>query len=443
MLRASLVIVAVAVAVLCSIGISCKKDNPVQPTPPGHTAISLQATFTSIRWCRLQWSNDSNAASHHYILIRDNRDTLFDDTVGLHDAVKVWQDTALMPGTAYNYLVFRIVDGKHWDSAMVNVRTLDTSRDELSWVTQRFGLPGSSFYGVWGQSPRSIWVAGGGIDDSGNTFQVVHVANGRFYGLYADLGGAFYGVCGISDTMMWFSGENVLSEWNGHQFTNHVFDGDSLPNYNTTFYAVWVTPDGRDVYAIGDRGLILHGTPDGKWEKMESGTSLRLLTILGFSSHEIYVSGSDAIHEGVVLVFNGTVWKELVHSFYPVSSDTSKPVGPLVTIGGESGDSLYNVGGFIYKREGDHWIRPAAPCNDPAGAAGCGGFRQAVGGQWNNVWVSGAFGDLLHFSGERWTRLLQFYDRSSDLVLPALRVFPNDVFIVGTDHTSAVLIHGR
>lgn len=337
------------------------------------------------------------------------------------------------------------MNGVRWDSANVSARTLDTSRDNLSWETIRLGVAGNVLYGVWGTSQNSIWLAGDIWNtDSNRHCLAVHLKNGRFEYPYTDITGEFYGVYGLTDSMIWFSGENHLTEWDGHHFIYHVFDGDSLPYWNATLYAVWVTPDGREVYGVGDGGTVIHRKPDESWETMVSGTTLRLTSIIGFSSREIYASGTNgSTNEGIVLTFDGTAWKEIAHSFYPASSDTTKLVGALMRVGGESGDSLYAVGGFFYKRDRDRWILPNAPCNSLDGPTPCGGFRDVIGGTWNNMWIAGDYGDILHYTGEHWKQLAQFYDLSSDLRLVGLQVFPNDVFIVGSDHTSAVIMHGR
>jgi hypothetical protein len=431
----------VAVAVLCSIGISCKKDNPVQPTPPGHTAISLQATFSSIRWCRLQWTNDSTAASHHYILIRDNRDTIFSDTVEPHDALRVLRDTALKPGTGYTYWIYRIVEGMRWDSATVNVRTLDTSRDYLSWETIRLGVAGNVLYGVWGMSPSSVWLAGDIWNaDSDRHCLAVHWVNGHFEYPHVDLGGTLNAVGGLSDSLVWFAGDNVLSMWNGSQFISHVFDGDSLPFWNTKFTSLWIAPDGMELFATGTNGIILHRKSDGKtWQKMESGVSgYSFSRILTFASNDIYVVGETADpNEGILIHYDGSVWATVVKGV-ATPSNAGELQGRFTDVTGSSTDSIVLVGEHVYHKVGSGWeTRTPTNLGDLSLTEG------ADAHTWNNVFLVGDFGQVIKFDGEKWVQFPQLLNAGPNEILRAVRVIGEDVFIVGDDDRGAILIHGH
>ncbi len=428
-------------AALAGLGIACNKDNPVQPTPPGHSAITLQATLTSIRWCRLQWNNDSTAASHRYVLIRDDRDTVFNDTVAIRAAQKTLQDSGLAPGSEYTYRVYRIVNGKHWDSATVTVRTLDTTRDNYVWETTRLGNAGSVLYGIWGATPNSLWLAGlVGNADSGKNYLALHIANGQPEYLQTSLGGAFHGVYGLTDSMVWFAGDNVLSEWDGLQFTSHVFDGDSLPYWNTSFTSIWVAPDGLELFAAGTNGTIVHRKPDGKtWERMESGvTGFSFSRLIAFSANDVFVVGETTDPgDGILLHYDGSIWSTVVKGKSP-PPDSTFLTGRFTDVSGSGADSLVLVGAEVYHRNGPRW-----DSRTPTTLGALTLIEGADAKQWNCQFMVGDFGQVIKFDGEKWVLFRQLLNAGPNEILRAVRVVGDEVFIVGDDDQGAIFLHGH
>jgi hypothetical protein len=435
------------VAVLCGMGISCKKDQPTQPpSQPGHTAITFQVTFTSIRWCRLQWSNDSTAASPRYLLIRDGRDTLYNDSLAAGVETKVLQDTVLKPGTSYSYWVYRIVNGQRWDSATVNVRTLDTTKQHYSFEELRYGNPGSGIYGIWGTSPQSVWMCG--LIDSGmNTTNILHVTNDSVRLYYVEHMGnqTWYGCYGTSDSSVYFVALSAIAHYDGHGFVVWTF-ADSLHLPGAQLLGIWVTPDDKEVFAVGNAGTIVHRKADGSWENMSSGTSLYLMQVRGSSAKDVYAIGQkpdcDGC-EGVILHYDGTIWSEMAHGYLPVPADTNLLVGDFADLGGESTDSLYTVGQRIYKRDGVRWELPDAPWNGRTTGGSGGAKMEGVGGTWNNMWVVGDLGFIEHFNGERWNTAYPYFYLTSSLILRRVLAFHDEVFIVGGDNQSSFILHGR
>jgi hypothetical protein len=449
MFRTSLVFICVALAVLCSIGISCKKDNPVQPTPPGHTAISFQATFTSIRWCRLQWTNDSSAPSYRYVLIRDNRDTVYADTS--RDSIIAVHDSLLAPGTTYVYWLYRVVNSQHWDSASVTVHTLDTTDDNLTWTVTRWGENGgnSVLRGIWAASAASVWLSGV-IDSSsvGKGYNLVHVRpdTTEFYTLLGADG--LIGSCyGRSDSDLWICGNGTIWHWTGDSAITYGTWNGGLPNkLQTAYLDIWETPSGAEVWAVGNGGKIAHRMTDGTWELQKSGTTLALTSIRGFANHDIYVSSVKANCngcEGVILHYDGNAWTEIAHGYLPPPTDTNLLVGDFSSISGESHDSIFAVGERIYKATPPGWRLADAPCNERLKPS-CGAYAESVSALvWNDVWVVGDFGWMMHFDGERWKTNFPFFNSSVVSALDKIVTVSGEVFAVGQDHTSAYLIHGK
>src|SRR5690242_4344669 len=78
----TLLLTAAAFVAGCGLYTACKNDCPSQPPvlPPGHTALALTPVQTSTRWLTMQWKNDSTAVSRAYVLLRNNKDTVYNAT---------------------------------------------------------------------------------------------------------------------------------------------------------------------------------------------------------------------------------------------------------------------------------------------------------------------------------------------------------------------------
>ncbi len=432
MRRATQVMLIVSVAVFCGVGISCHNEEPTQPpSKPGHTTITFQATFTSIRWCRLQWSNDSTASSHKYLLLRDGRDTVFNDTVPSNMAVKVLPDTTLKPGTAYSYWVYRIVNGQRWDSATVNVRTLDTSSDQIAWTLTRICKASSTIRGIATTAPGDFWMSGWMPNDSG-IYQLLHIKGGEltFIDLNADADVA--GCFARSDTDVWVCGHATLYHYKGDTTIQYSTGNDSLPLTAMQYFAsVWQSPDGQDLFVVGGKGLILHRHGFGAWEVQESGVQVDLYSIMAFSTTDIWVGGGNG-YEGDLLHYDGTQWSLILRSVPP---DSVVNVSRITGVWGETTDSIWIIGNGIYHRSLGGW-QDRTPASDVTYLHGI------YSKSWNNIVACGAFGLVLHFDGEHWTRYDQFLDMSSDLVLNGVVISGNEVYVVGADGKSSVLLHG-
>jgi hypothetical protein len=446
MSRAVRMMLMASVAVLCCMGISCKKDQPTQPpSQPGHTAITFQATFTSIRWCRLQWSNDSTAPSHHYLLLRDRRDTVYNDSMAVGTSVKILQDTMLKPGTSYSYWIYRIVNGQRWDSATVDVRTLDTTRNVYSWNLFRIGNQGSAIYGCWGNSTSSLWLCGQILD---GTYPCGAARFDRDTVAYIHVPIEFYGCHGLSDSDVWFAEENGLNHWNGTHFEDHVFNGDSLPNLvPVQFMCVWESPNGREVFGGGTNGRMVRRRGDGvTWDTMVSGTWLTIMSIDGRNETDVYAvteRPSCSGCEGEILHYDGVAWQRVGHGMLPPSSDTNLLVGDFSGVSGNSRDTMYAVGQRAYVGSQTHWSLAPIPGNERNTTNGLAKMIGVTAPAWNDVWIVGYFGLILHFDGERWTSSFPFFNYSTDKVFNRCCVRADEVFVVGGDHQSGIVIHGR
>jgi len=415
----------------------------VQPTT-SHNPLNLRAVLVSPVQVVLNWSNPANAANTYQLL--RNGTAIARDTVPPADTLGMYKDSStLVPGTMYTYILNHLVNGAPYDSDTLQVRTLDTTKDNYSWTINKIGQAGSALYSVWAASPQSVWACGF-IDSSSHqqVYSLVHFQNGvpTFYGL---AGVSIYnGVYGTSDSSIYIVADRVVAHYDGHQFTYHVFNGDSLPYIPPGLTSVWCTPNESDVFAVGDSGIVVHRKPDMTWEIQHAPTMLSLVAMKGFSTTEIYAVAKDPNCTGCsgnILEYNGTSWQIIATSTSSPTNDSEVPAGDFTGISGQSGDSLYTSGARIFKRNTAGWPLADAPCNTYSSS--CSYYTEGVGGTWNSMWFVGDFGRVLHFNGAYWSTNYPFLNTGNNLILRNILVFPNDIYIVGGDDNSAWFIYGQ
>ncbi|MDH4230094.1 MAG: hypothetical protein OEW11_10205 [Nitrospirota bacterium] len=137
----------------------------------------------------------------------------------------------------------------------------------------------------------------------------------------------------------------------------------------------------RDLWAVGDRGRILHYT--GSWRTVDSGVSDYLAGVWAADPRHVFVTG----YNGRVLFFDGSAWH---HQPTGVSNDFNG-------IWGASASDVFTVGdrGVIFHWDGTCWMRQES------------GTRNLFFGVWGSasadVWAVGGRGNVAHFDGLRWS----------------------------------------
>lgn len=135
--------------------------------------------------------------------------------------------------------------------------------DGSTWETVETGHD-HTLWGIWGASPDELWAVGGKVAG------------------------------GVPAVLRRYDGTN----WSD---VTGVGENDEL------FFKVWGTA-ADNVYVVGDGGVILHY--DGStWNRMDSGTTARLLTVRGRSATDIYAVGG--ILSEVMLHYDGNRWSEV------------------------------------------------------------------------------------------------------------------------------------
>ena len=145
---------------------------------------------------------------------------------------------------------------------------------------------------------------------------------------------------------------------------------------------------GRDVFAVGYEGTILHydGT---SWTPMASGTTNWLSSVWGTSENNVYAVGGLGYSENrLILQFDGSSWSVVLEEpgTYPLSG-----------IWGTSGRNIYAVGrNQILHYEGIGWTPLSIGFSDT--------FQGIWGSGENNIFVGGGNqGTIINYNGLNWS----------------------------------------
>jgi hypothetical protein len=433
--RAIAVGARVLVAMVIVSAVSCK-DNTVEPLSPRNTSISFSLIYASTRWCTMQWTNSQKAASHYYIVVRNGQDTVYRDSVKPEVPLVAFRDSTMKASSTFLYRIYRIVEGGRRDSADLTVQTLDTTKSQYAWEKIRLGNPGSVLNGVWGTSPQSVWMCGF-VDSGARSSNILHFVDGvpRTWNIAAATT-RWSGCYGVSDSSVYFVGVGAMTHFNGVTFKTDTLYGSGAPVHSGELVSVWVTPDDKEVFAVGIGGSIVHRNANKVWEKQTSGTVLALTSVWGFSATDVYAAGQGPT-TGILLHYNGSTWQDVVKGD-PAPPDSTFLYGRFAAISGASPDSMVIAGDSIYHRYQGAWQKRTPDTHWQLTY-----FRSVDAHLWNNIFAVGEFGEIIKHDGDHWVAYQQYLDYSSDLNFNQVVLLGGEPYIVGGDGESAVLVHGR
>ncbi|MEO6527233.1 MAG: hypothetical protein ABIP93_11455 [Gemmatimonadaceae bacterium] len=197
----------------------------------------------------------------------------------------------------------------------------------------------------------------------------------------------------------------------------------------TYFNAVWGNA-ANDVWAAGQAGTLSHWTGSA-WSSVASGTAGDINSIWGSSGSDIYAVGSagevqryngstwtsagtsGGANYGVwgssasdvwIVGLAGQVWHTIGDGTYPTWTTNLSSPPTFAAVWGTGPLNVYAVGGNRVARydgsSGTSW----SYVDISAALLGGEDFRTIWGSSATDIWVAGANGVLLHFTGGAWTR---------------------------------------
>ena len=247
--------------------------------------------------------------------------------------------------------------------------------------------------GVFAFNPEDIWFAHGGI----------HHFNGQNINSY---------------WVNWFPGnENAILD--SGQSIDKIWGQSSL-----------------NLWAVGRQGAIIHYN-GSSWQKIESGTDLDIQDIWG---------GTDPITgEDIILAVAGNIYTTYDKEILKINGTTVAKLTtegidwPLDAVWFDPGQIYYVVGAGIYSKKS---LDNTVSWNGPGLTATSYSSYAIRGNYINDVFVTGAFGDVLHFNGNSW----RSYREHTALLAGSYRavaVKGDLMFAVGSEYDKAVILRGK
>ena len=239
----------------------------------------------------------------------------------------------------------------------------------------------------------------------------------------------------LNNNDIWFGG-NGLYHWDGNKFSqNDEFNNIWGPN---EIEKIWANSD-NNFYVVGDGGSIALHNASG-WQKLQTGTTLQFTDIygaqpgLGFYQILAVCTQNYPPGKGIFSIQGNTVSE--------ISSDFNFPgytVPPeLYGIWFVPNKHYYIVGDGIYEKNS---LSDSIWKNGPLDIT-----QKAVtairGNGLNDVFAVGAFGEVLHYNGKRWTSYIN-KTGLDDGSYAGLAVKGNLVVATGGNNPQAVILMGR
>ncbi len=363
----------------------------------------LQLTVVDVScteaWLRLKTEGTEKAENENDWVLQVFRDDslVVNKDWGAGDSL-IYLD-GLQPATAYAFSAKLLRDNKLlFSSPKVTATTLDTTSHDFTWQTFEFGGQGgsSSFYDVAIIDENDIWAVGE-IYTADDKYNAAHWDGEKWELKKIDWDGyvsRLTCVFAFSSNDVWFGVTNLI-HWDGNRFEKNI---NPVLNqfYSKTVNKIWGTSD-NDLYIVGNEGLIAHY--DGRqWQRIESGTDLRLLDIFGAinpakNQKTILTVGANLFHgpETVVLQIKNNQSSEIDNTAFDKS---------IASVWSSNGIKWFLTGYdtfFSPKTLDDSFIKISQiPQN----------LKYRIrGSASNNIFITGAQGCIWHYNGKTWKDL--------------------------------------
>ncbi len=292
----------------------------------------------------------------------------------------------------------------------------DTTSNNFTWTQYTFGGQGGSSYfkDVAIVNDSDIWAVGDiytGTSDTafynavhwdGKQWTLVRIPQ-NLYNFDCSLAGSAYGVLlavfAFKDGNLIFTSGGDFILWNGASFTHLPCPNGAA---NSGVSKLWGASE-SDFYAVGRSGFIIHYS-DGAWTQLPSGTSLPIQDIWGATDPKtgkeeiLAVAGEPTVSfDRAILSIEGMTVNKI--SDTPISYD-------LFSVWFVPEKHYYVAGDGIYEKDllsDSLWTDSVQQITTY--------YTTCVRGNGvNDVFIAGAFGELLHWDGASWK---SFKDQTS------------------------------
>jgi hypothetical protein len=406
--------------------ITCK-DVVVQPQDKTFTLTAEDASCTEV-YLRIKIGLGN--ANREVTL---KRDTVLLFTRTFNDFETVVIDTNLTPNHTYTYTAFLLNNSLASSST---VQTMDTTSQNITWTTQTLGdgTSSSTLYDV-AIINDTLAYAVGEIHSGGSVYNLAKW-NGQTWEL---LQLQFYTFCGqlytgayptkaifaFSATDIWITSGSEITHYDGN---NQI----SITCFPVSAYKLWGTSS-NNLYAVGALGGIAKYN-GSSWTKIESGTTLDV--------RDIYGAQNTKTGEWEICATAGDPLISPERKILHISGNTAESISDnginwaLNCVWFSPGRYYWIVGDGVWEK---HPTLSMPSWNSKVLTTYT--IDAVRGNSINDVFMCGAFGEMLHFNGNTW----RSYRAQTGLTgaYLSLSVKGNLVIAVGEKSPQAVVLIGR
>ncbi len=408
---------------------SCQRSTEPIYNPQNLKLQVLDVSCTEA-WLSLQAKSDY---LNKTLKLFKNDSLLLEKTLTSEDSL-LYLD-GLWPNTSYQFQV-SLYDGPKLmaQSATVTATTMDTTSHNFSWQTYEFGGQGSSsssFYDVAIIDEDDIWAVGE-INTTNGKYNAAHW-DGEKWELKKIANDSYPRrvVYAFGKNDVWFDGS---IKWDGTRYSVHMKNFPLLPNGDGWYKNAMWGVSSEDFYLVGDHGMIAHY--DGqKWQRIESGTKLRIQDIYG-------VEGARITPLKIVAVASKRLSREdpAVLSVKGSNAKIISNMGLPKNIFGVWSDGVkwYVCGeGLFTKTDGQSWkLVKAAPYV---------WYESIRGNAKNDIFLAGS--EVVHWNGLNWheykNELGQVYKYYYELAVKRDMVVAVGTKVHGIVEGEAVILVGK
>lgn len=420
---------------LALISQGCKSPNE----PGGENRLNVDGVSCTEAWLRI--NAGENPLPSNVTIKRDGQ-ALFSFTLGRKDTVIY--DNSLSPNHTYNYQIYFNLKQDH----PVTLSTLDTTSSNISWQRFYFGdkVVSSRISDIAIIDENNIWAVGQiNLNDSLGHIDYQPYAVAHWDGKKWTFKKIFYtdgqimpelrGILVLGPNDIWLT-DGAIHHWDGvsskmltsYQRIDLIGGEENGQSVNR----LW-GKSSNDLYGIGWRGMITHF--DGKnWKKLETGTNLDITDIHGAMDErtgemQILATATTNYPSGrAILSIKGNTVTPI--SYEPIIWDLYAiwfiPNRHYFVTGGAWYEKV-NLNDSLWKDDYMKFTRYS--------------IGRIKGNAVNDIFMVGAYGEVLHFNGARWKSFIsQTY---LDGGYGGLDVKGNIIAISGGDGRSGIVLIGK
>ena len=318
----------------------------------------------------------------------------------------------------------------------------DTTTHDFEWKIIPIGEYGTSLKDIAALSDTDIWICGeiwtketDSRDSSGKRIPPCNF--GKWNGTNLELFRLYWQICTTPDSMVssvnalhiqardkfWFSGSgSIIANWNTNQFEKWC-----IP-FSISADADQIWEQSNDIFISGANGSIARKTGN-IFNKIETGTDKNINDACTVNDTTICIASN-----WNSIVNNGTILLKVVNGkAIQLIDSTMRPGGHSIWFDGKG--AYYIVGGWFQLWDGIKWKE----LNNISQS-----YLMSIRGiAWNDIFVVGHFGTIMHYNGNTW-KLYKEVEPTRSLVFRKVAYIKDHVFIIGDDNKGQNYIyHGK